>query len=74
MLEALRPKSGGRCADGTLGGAGHAAAVLAALEQRTEGWVAGLQMAYCVLGGLVIASGVFVPWIPEMRRGRARSR
>src|ERR1051325_6386858 len=30
VLEALRPKPGGRYADGTLGGAGHAAAILAA--------------------------------------------
>jgi 16S rRNA (cytosine1402-N4)-methyltransferase len=30
VLEALKPKPGGRYADGTLGGAGHAAAILAA--------------------------------------------
>src|SRR3974377_1883460 len=30
VLKALSPKSGGRYADGTIGGAGHAAAILAA--------------------------------------------
>jgi MFS family permease len=52
---------------GTLG-----VAVAVLIASRTADTVAGLQMAYYVLGGLVIASGVFVPWIPEMRRGRAR--
>ena len=37
VLEALRPRPGGRYADGTLGGAGHAAAVLAA--SSPNGWL-----------------------------------
>jgi 16S rRNA (cytosine1402-N4)-methyltransferase len=39
VLAALRPKPGGRYADGTLGGAGHAAAILAA--SSPTGWLSG---------------------------------
>jgi len=39
VLAALRPLSGGRYVDGTLGGAGHAAALLAA--SSPEGWLLG---------------------------------
>jgi 16S rRNA (cytosine1402-N4)-methyltransferase len=39
VLEALRPKPGGVYADGTLGGAGHAAAILAA--SSPDGWLFG---------------------------------
>ena len=39
VLDALKPKPGGRYADGTLGGAGHAAAVLAA--SSPTGWLFG---------------------------------
>ena len=39
VLEALRPRPGGRYADGTLGGAGHAEALLAA--SGPTGWLYG---------------------------------
>jgi 16S rRNA (cytosine1402-N4)-methyltransferase len=39
VLEALKPKPGGRYADGTLGGAGHAASILAA--SSPTGWLSG---------------------------------
>jgi len=39
VLEALKPRPGGRYADGTLGGAGHAASILAA--SSPTGWLSG---------------------------------
>jgi 16S rRNA (cytosine1402-N4)-methyltransferase len=39
VLAALKPRPGGRYADGTLGGAGHAAAILAA--SSPTGWLSG---------------------------------
>src|ERR1051325_4868211 len=39
VLEALKPHPGGRYADGTLGGAGHAAAILTA--SSPTGWLSG---------------------------------
>ncbi|MEK7706417.1 MAG: 16S rRNA (cytosine(1402)-N(4))-methyltransferase RsmH, partial [Verrucomicrobiota bacterium] len=39
VLAALRPKSGGRYGDGTVGGGGHAAAMLAA--SSPDGWLSG---------------------------------
>lgn len=39
VLEALKPRPGGRYADGTLGGAGHAAAILGA--SCPDGWLSG---------------------------------
>jgi 16S rRNA (cytosine1402-N4)-methyltransferase len=39
VLDALKPRPGGRYADGTVGGAGHAASILAA--SSPTGWVSG---------------------------------
>ena len=39
VLDALKPKAGGRYADGTLGGAGHAASILTA--SSPTGWLSG---------------------------------
>ena len=39
VVDALRPRTGGRYADGTLGGAGHAAAILRA--SSPDGWLFG---------------------------------
>jgi 16S rRNA (cytosine1402-N4)-methyltransferase len=39
VLAALKPMPGGRYADGTLGGAGHAASILAA--SSPTGWLSG---------------------------------
>ena len=39
VLAALKPKPGGRYADGTVGGAGHAAAILKA--SAPSGWLFG---------------------------------
>ncbi len=39
VLAALKPRPGGRYADGTLGGAGHAASILAA--SSPTGWLSG---------------------------------
>ena len=49
VLEALKPKPDGRYADGTLGGAGHAAAILAA--SSPTGWVYG-----CDRDGVALAA------------------
>lgn len=50
---------------GTLG-----VAVAVLIASRTADTVVGLRTAYYVLGGLVIAAAVFVPWVPELTRGR----
>src|SRR5207249_4723819 len=40
VLEALQPKAGGKVFDGTIGGAGHAAAILQA--SSPDGWLFGM--------------------------------
>ena len=50
---------------GTLG-----VAVAVLIASRTADTVVGLRTAYYVLGGLVIAATIFVPWVPELTRGR----
>ena len=53
---------------GTLG-----VAVVVLIASRNADTVAGLQTAFFVLGAVVIVSAAWVPWIPEMRRGRVRT-
>jgi len=66
VLAALRPQSGGRYADGTLGGGGHAAAILAA--SAPDGWLYGCDRDGAALvaaqARLVEFAGRF-----ELRRG-----
>jgi 16S rRNA (cytosine1402-N4)-methyltransferase len=50
VLDALRPKPGGRYADGTLGGAGHAASILSA--SMPDGWLYG-----CDRDGAAVEAG-----------------
>ena len=54
---------------GTLG-----VAVIVLIASRAADTVVGLQNAFFVLGVVVIASTVVVPWISEMRRGRRDAR
>jgi 16S rRNA (cytosine1402-N4)-methyltransferase len=77
-LDALRPKPGGRYADGTLGGAGHAGRILAA--SSPTGWLSGCdrdgaaveaaakRLAEKFAGRFEIRRGNFsemAEWIPE---------
>jgi 16S rRNA (cytosine1402-N4)-methyltransferase len=78
VLAALKPRPGGRYADGTLGGAGHAASILAA--SSPTGWLSGCdrdgvavdaarkQLAEKFAGRFEIRRGNFselAEWIPE---------
>ena len=78
VLDALKPKPGGRYADGTLGGAGHAASILAA--SSPTGWLFGCdrdgaaveaatqRLAEQFAGRFEIRRGNFAElagWIPE---------
>lgn len=61
VLAALRPQPGGRYADGTLGGAGHAAAILAA--SSPTGWLSG-----CDRDGVALEAAR--AWLAERFAGR----
>lgn len=66
VLEALRPQPGGRYVDGTLGGAGHAAAILAA--SAPTGWVYGCDRDGVALEAATARLADFVGRF-ELRRG-----
>jgi 16S rRNA (cytosine1402-N4)-methyltransferase len=61
VLDALKPKPGGRYADGTLGGAGHAASILAA--SSPTGWLSG-----CDRDGVAVEAAK--KWLAEKFAGR----
>lgn len=66
VLEALRPKAGGRYVDGTLGGAGHAAAILAA--SSPTGWLFGCDQDGAALAAAGVRLAEFAGRF-EIRRG-----
>jgi 16S rRNA (cytosine1402-N4)-methyltransferase len=66
VLEALQPKPGGKYVDGTLGGAGHAAAVLAA--SAPDGWLWACDRDAVALEAAEQALAEFVGRF-ELRRG-----
>jgi 16S rRNA (cytosine1402-N4)-methyltransferase len=61
VLDALKPRAGGRYADGTVGGAGHAASILAA--SSTTGWLSG-----CDRDGVAVEAAK--KWLAEKFAGR----
>ncbi len=68
VLEALRPKPGGIYADGTLGGAGHAAAILAA--SGPNGWLYGSDRDGAAVAVATARLGERFAGRFEIRRGR----
>ena len=66
VLAALRPKPGGRYVDGTLGGAGHAAAILAA--SSPTGWLSGCDRDGVALEAATVRLAEFAGRF-EIRRG-----
>ena len=66
VLAALKPQPGGRYADGTLGGAGHAAAILAA--SSPTGWVSGCDRDGAALAAAHVRLAEFAGRF-ELRRG-----
>jgi 16S rRNA (cytosine1402-N4)-methyltransferase len=67
VLNALRPKPGGRYADGTLGGAGHAASILAA--SSPTGWLFGCDRDGDAIEAAKKRLGEQFPGRFEIRRG-----
>jgi 16S rRNA (cytosine1402-N4)-methyltransferase len=66
VLEALEPKSGGKFFDGTLGGAGHAAAILQA--STPDGWLFGMDRDEVALEAGQVRLAQFAGRF-ELRRG-----
>ena len=66
VLDALKPMTGGRYADGTVGGAGHAAAMLAA--SSPTGWLSGCDRDGAALEAAQIRLAEFAGRF-ELRRG-----
>lgn len=66
VLEALKPKPTGRYADGTIGGAGHTAAILAA--SAPTGWVSGCDRDGAALAAASVRLAEFTGRF-ELRRG-----
>ncbi|SRR5579885_960533 len=67
VLEALKPRPGGRYADGTIGGAGHAALILAA--SSPTGWLFGCDRDGAAVDAAVKRLGREFPGRFEIRRG-----
>jgi len=67
VLDALKPKSDGRYADGTLGGAGHAASILAA--SSPTGWLYGCDRDGAAIEAAARRLGEQFPGRFEIRRG-----
>src|ERR1700690_3195343 len=67
VLEALKPKPGGRYADGTLGGAGHAASIMAA--SSPTGWLYGCDRDGAAIEAANQRLGEQFPGRFEVRRG-----
>ena len=66
VLEALQPKAGGNFFDGTLGGAGHAAAILQA--SAPDGWLFGMDRDEAALEAAQVRLAGFAGRF-ELRRG-----
>ena len=68
VLSALQPKAGGRYVDGTLGGAGHAAAILRA--SNPSGWLFGCDRDGVAVETATKRLGAEFPGRFEVQRGR----
>ena len=71
VLAALQPRAGGRYADGTVGGGGHAAAILAA--SSPDGWLAGCDRDAAAVEALI--EGLLGPnWMVRRHAAEALGR